>query len=367
MKNTKKNTVTFREGILSVTLFAYGSSAVMGINLRIEQDAWIAILAAAVITIPFFLIYSRIIVLFREKNLYEISEILLGKIGGKIVSALLTWYCIHLAALVIRNFSEFIQISSMPETPQIPIAIILMLTSAYLASSNMRSVGKWSVVCIFIIIFLMIFTFAASIKHFKIDDILPIMEYPLKKIVMSSILVVSFPYLETVVFLCIGETLKKDCKPHRVHLYSLSLMVIMFLMVFFRNITLLGRKMMEISYYPSYLTARIIEVGGFATRMEGSISLNFLIGGITKIVVCIMAAANGLKSIFNFANYRTMVLPSALFALALSTILYSNTMEMYNFIKYYAIYAMPFQIVIPIILWIAGEIYTRKKNKAPLN
>ena len=76
-----------------------------------------------------------------------------------------------------------------------------------------------------------------------------------------------------------------------------------------------------------------------------------------------MAAANGLKSIFNFANYRTMVLPSALFALALSTILYSNTMEMYNFIKYYAIYAMPFQIVIPIILWIAEKFIPERKTR----
>ena len=365
MNNVKKSEVTFRQGILCVTLFAYGSSAVMGINLRVEQDTWIAILLAAVLTIPFFLVYSRIITLFRGKNIYEISETLLGKIGGKIVTVLLTWYCIHLAALVMRNFSEFVQISSMPETPQVPIAILIMLASAYLASSSMRCVGKWSVVGIVVIFSVIILTLMATIKHFKIDDILPIREYPWKKIIMSSYMVVSFPFLETVVFLCLGETLEKDCKPHMVHLYSLMLMVIMFLMVFFRNITLLGRKMMEISYYPSYLTARIIELGGFATRIEGSISFNFVVGGITKIAVCIMAAANGLKSMFNFPSYRTMVFPAAFLALAISVTLYSSTMEMFNFIKYYAIYAIPFQIIIPLILWIAGEIYTRRKNKAP--
>jgi spore germination protein KB len=46
--------------------------------------------------------------------------------------------------------------------------------------------------------------------------------------------------------------------------------------------------------------------------------------------------------------------------LTLSVILYINVMEMFDFIKIYPVYAVPFQIIIPVTIWIAAERKVRK-------
>lgn len=139
------------QAIVAITLFTFGSSVVMGINSNVGQDIWIAILLASVLTVPLFLMYARILDNFPNKNLFEISEILFGKVFGKIVTVLLVWYSLYLAALVLRNYSEFTQVGTMLETPQVPILILFVITTAYLAkkwpAGNRQVVGYYDSHC----------------------------------------------------------------------------------------------------------------------------------------------------------------------------------------------------------------------------
>ena len=125
----------------------------------------------------------------------------------------------------------------------------------------------------------------------------------------------------------------------------------------------LGPEMISVEYFPSYSTARIINLGDFLSRIEGSISVNFMLAGVSKLAVCLIAASRGMASLFNIENWRRLVVPMALMALMLSTILYRNTMEMFSFIKYYGYYVIPFQILLPLILWAFSEIGERRKRR----
>jgi spore germination protein KB len=49
-------------------------------------------------------------------------------------------------------------------------------------------------------------------------------------------------------------------------------------------------------------------------------------------------------------------------AMGLCAILFKSTMEMFAFAAYYPYYAIPFQILIPLVVWIGGEIHV-KRNK----
>ena len=143
MKNEK---ATFSQVMFSIVLFNFGSSVVIGITGGVEQDGWFTILLASLLVIPLFLVYGRIIRLFPQKDLFQVLELIFGKIAGKVLTVLYIWYAVYLSALVLRNFSEFIQVSTMPETPQLPILILMVLTTVYLVRSSMSSIGKWSLV-----------------------------------------------------------------------------------------------------------------------------------------------------------------------------------------------------------------------------
>ncbi len=358
----QKEKLTLNQAMFSVVLFNFGSSAVMGANTSVGQDGWITILVATIMAVPLFIMYSRMLQLFPEKNLFQIAELLFGTIGGKIISVLFVIYPIYLAALVLRNFSEFTQISIMAETPQLPITIIVALTAVYLAKSGMRTMGKWSIIMVGFVLSVLLFTIIASIKQIEVSNLLPVMSSPAKEVAKTSLQFFSFPYAETVLFLCLGDTLGREARSYKMFLWSLIAAAVLFLLVFFRNMTLLGQSLMSIILFPSYETARIIQVGGFIERIEGGISTNFLLAGILKVAVCLLAVNKGLVSIFRLKNNNALVLPAGLLAIALGTILYHNTMEMFAGVDYYFYYAIPFQVILPAIIWVAGELHVRKSR-----
>jgi spore germination protein KB len=171
----------------------------------------------------------------------------------------------------------------------------------------------------------------------------------------------SFPFAETVLFLCIASIFKKNENPYKIYIKGLIIGGIIILIVVLRNLLVLGPNINNNMYFPSYITTRIVELGGRITRIEGAVTINFILAGITKVSICLLAAAKGISKIFNIRNHKELVVPSAIIILALCSFLYSNIIEMFSFIEVYTIYAFPFQFIIPIVVWIASEIKAKKK------
>ncbi|MGX8700975.1 GerAB/ArcD/ProY family transporter [Caproiciproducens sp.] len=360
----KKQYLSMRQAICVLTVYICGSSVVLGGNSEAGQDSWISLLLSQVITIPTVLVYAKIIKLFPEKNIFEAAEILFGKIGGKIITALFTWYALHLGALVLRNFSEYVEITAMPETPQLALMIVMILVTIYMARSGVETLGKWSLLSLVFIVSFMFLTVILLYNQLNMNNFLPVMEHSTKTILTSSYGVFSFPFAETVLFLALADSIKKEDSPFKIYVWAEVLGALIMLIVALRNIAALGAAMLKVQLFPSYSAARIISLTDFLARVEGFISTNFILGGITKITVCLLAASKGLAGLFNIQDCRKLVLPVSLCTLALCSILYRNTMEMTNFLEIYKIYAVPFQLVIPVMIWTGGEIRARMQRKA---
>jgi spore germination protein KB len=110
------------------------------------------------------------------------------------------------------------------------------------------------------------------------------------------------------------------------------------------------------------VTVKLIDVADYFARIEGFISMNFILAGIIKITVCLMAATKGTARLFGINNYRKLLLPVSLLVVALSVIVYKNVMEMFDFLKFYTYYAIPFQVIIPLVVWIAAVVRIRKRR-----
>jgi spore germination protein KB len=363
MASMNKQVISSRQAICIITVYICGSSVVLGGFTDAEQDSWLSLLLAQIIVMPVLIIYARIMKLYPEKNIYEIINILFGRVIGKAITILFTWYAIHLAALVLRNFSEFIEIVAMPETPQLPLMISMILVTVYLARNGIQILGKWSVIVLPIIVLIMFLTIALLLGAMDFSNILPIMNHSTKVIFSGAYQIFTFPFAETVLFLAVADSVNKKDNPYKIYSCGVAFGALILLFVLFRNIEAIGPVLMKSEYFPSYIAARIINVSDFLVRIEGSISINFIFGGITKITLCLLAASKGLASLFNIQDYKKVLLPVSLSALALCSILYTSTIEMINFLKIYSIYVIPFQIIIPVLVWIGAEIRTRiEKN-----
>ena len=356
--------LTSQQTTAILLMFLFGSSAVIGVSNNIAQDSWISLLLAFVFAVPILLVYARIMRLNPKIDLFAAFGYNFGKIAGKIAAALMAWYALHLCGMVMRNFSEFIQISALLDTPQLPVLGIMLVTVCYLARCGCKALGKWAVVTAPIVLGIVGITVLLSINILKYHNILPVMEHSVGEVARDAFQIFSFPFAETVLLLGIADAIDTHEKPAGIYLRAAGFGTGILLLITLRNLLVLGPSVMSISFFPSYMAARIISLGDFLSRIEGSISINFMLAGITKITLCLIFASRGIAYLFDFNDWRNLVLPTGVLAMMLSVILYQDTMEMYAFIRYYPYYAALFQIVLPVALWITSEVRARRKKPA---
>ncbi len=359
----RKDPITFTQSVFTLVLFIFGSSVVLGVSGVAKQDAWVSLITATAMMVPLMLVYARIMRLYPETDLFDILEILFGKIIGKVLIALITWYALHLCSLVVRNFTEFMQIVAFPETPQLPMMISLILVTAYLAISGVNVLGKWSMIMFPIVVLTVILTIVMATVDLDFTNIQPILANGFQKILSGGYQILTFPFAETVLFLGVAGSVRKEINPYKIYGTAVLTGSLILLLIILRNILILGGPMISASYFPSYTTARILHVSDFLTRVEGTITMNFLLSGIVKITLCLIVAAKGISKLFAIDDYKQMIMPTSMMVVALCAIVYTSAMEMFGFIVYYQVYAIPFQLFIPAAVWITAEIRNKMQSK----
>lgn len=362
----QKEVITQKHAVSMMILFIIGSTMVLGVGAEAKQDVWISIPLAMLIATPMLFVYARIVKLFPGNSLYDILEILYGKIFGKIISVLFIWYSLHLGSLVIRNITEFIQIVSIPETPQFILVISVGLLNIYFIKLGIEVVGRWArIIFIFSIISIFIL-FALSTTQIHPENIKPVLYNGLQPIIKSATTVFSFPMAETVVFLSFLGALREKDSPYKVYYKGMLIAGITITIAAVRNVMVLGVELASTLYFPSYSSVSLINISNFLQRAEIMITIIFLLSGFIKICVCLFSTCIGIAKLFNFKDYRDIVIPTALIMINITYIIYGSAMEMFDWAtKIYKFYAFPFQVILPIIILITAEIKTRTmKNKS---
>ncbi len=361
-----KDKITLRQAVCIVFTFIMGTFVILNVYPEAEQDTWFSIMMAAVAAIPLILVYARIIRLFPGRDIFEIIQTLFGSIIAKALILLLVWYSLNLCGLVMRSFSDFINVTALPETPQLPILIIIALLAAYVIKSGIESLGKLSVALLVIILLAILATILLSLNKIDFTNIQPVLSHDIGELSASAFSFLMLPLSETVVTLCITDAIKKTDSPRKIYFLGIIPCVAVIIIVLLRNIVLVGVPMMLAEYYPSYIAVRVIKLGDVLSRVEGLISMIYILAGLIKAAVCMMCAAKGISSLFGVKDYRRLVMPVALIGLAISAIIYRDSMELVAFFKPYSFYMLLFGVLIPLIIWVTAEVKAKKGRRLPL-
>lgn len=343
--------------------FIIGSSAVFGFDASAKNDVWISLIISIFISIPIVIMYSRILKLYPQKNLYEIVYEIFGKVGGAILSIIFIFYSFQLGTLVVRNFTEFIRTVSLDATPQLILSIFIVLFCLWILKSGLEVLGRLSIVFVILITIIVALTFIFLMKDMKFDNIKPILGNSMQPILTSAFSAFTFPFGETVLFMVVLSSVRKIDSPLKVYSTSVFIAGLLLVLALLRNIFILGFPTLDLLYFPSYSSVSKLNIGDFITRIEIVIATNFLFGGIIKISVCLYSTAKGVAKLFNINNYKDVLTPISLFMITFSGIIYNNIMQMFEFIKIYSYYAPIFQLILPVLIWVFAEIKAHKVKK----
>ncbi|KXG74735.1 GerAB/ArcD/ProY family transporter [Thermotalea metallivorans] len=363
-----KEVISDKQGISLVILFIMGSTLVLGTGAEAGKDSWLAILVAAAFACPVVLMYSRLLALSPGKDLFYISEWVLGRMLGKGIGLLYIWFAFHLGALVIRNFGEFINTISLPETPKIIPMTGLVLLCLWAVKSGIEVLGRWGELGLIVLLILIFLTIGLLVPKMDWRNIQPFLQKGFKPIGKGALAVFSFPFAETVVFAGVFSVLQRKNSIYRVYLWGLLLGAAIVWATAFTEILVLGEGEYTTILFPAHSTVRRINIRNFIQRLEIIPAIAFLGGGFIKVSICLFSACYGIARVCNYEDYRIVASPVALLMLNLSHWIYDSTMEMFDWaFQVWPYYAFFFQVILPAILLVAGEIKNRQGKGAGKN
>lgn len=348
--------ITGRQAIAMVALFVTGSSLILGISKNADQDSWMGFLVGFLAFLPMLYLYSRLMGHFPGKGFFDICIEVFGPVIGRIAIGLMAWYALHLGALVMRDFSEFIKVTTFDQMPQLISLICLAWLVIWATRGGVEVLGRSSSVMLPVLIVIVAGTVVFLMKEMHVENLLPVGEN-LDGVPKDALTDFAYPLAETVLFLAILGALKDNQKPGKPMLAGVAIGgAIVLFGGFIRNVLVMGFPLVSDINFTSFNVVSIAIVGGFLARIEALVTANLLMAGFVKISVCLLAASKGFARILNTADHRPFAAPLGLLMVALASIAYDYTMDMFAFLDVYKYYALVFQVFIPVALAIVAEV-----------
>lgn len=352
-----------RQGIYIIIMFFTGSFVIVGTNIAAKQDVWISIILTTLVSIPMLFVYSKLLTTYPGKNIYEILIEVFGRIAGRLISLLFIWYSLHLGALIIRNYSEYINIVAFPETPQMISVFFIGLLCIWITKAGIEVLGRWASFTAPIIFVILAVTICLSLTNADYGNIKPVLYDGISPVLSTSFSFLFFPFLEVVIFTAILNTLIDSKQTFKVFFISIIIGSITLLFVMMRNILVLGPEIINDVYFPAILAVEVINISVFIQRIEVVVSIVFIFGVFVRISVCLLAASIGVTKVLGIDNNKYLVAPLGFVMMCTSFLVFNSSMEMFEWAnKYYSYYAIPFQIVLPLITLIVAKIKIKFQN-----
>ncbi|NLB53534.1 MAG: endospore germination permease [Syntrophomonadaceae bacterium] len=349
---------------LSVLLagFVLGSSVIIIPGGDAGHDAWIAIALGLMEGLFIAWIFTALVTRFKDKTIIEINDLVFGRILGKLISILFVWYFFHLGALVLNDYVHFFRLQLYPATPKTIMLLILMLVCASTVNRGIEVLARCSLILVPFTIGIILIDTMFLIPQIDLNNLMPILDVPIGNLLLAAHSAASFPFAETVAFVMILAFLNKSEKGGPAVSKGLILAGLVLIIASVRNNAVLG-PMTAAYNYPSYQTVQAIDIGEILTRVEILVAINFITMGFLKISVLLYGTVLGLSQVLNLKSYRPIILPVGILMVLLALTNVGNTIELFEFShNSYPIYAVPFQIIIPLIALMVVKL--RKMPKA---
>lgn len=328
--------------------FIFGSSLVLTPGRGAEHDAWLAVLLGSAGGLLLAWLYTVLANRFPGKTLVEVLDAVYGRFLGKLIAAAFLWYFLHLGALVLANFVTYLSSLIMCcKTPKVVFPLLITLVCVSAACKGVEVITRCSEVLVPPVLILIVLDTILLAGHMKLKYLLPVMEAPLPRLLSAAHSVASFPFAETVVFLMVLPFLNKEREAFPSAAKAAVLTGSLLAAIVARNSAVLGPTE-KAFIFPSFQAIMLIDIAEI-TRMEALVSFIIVTMGFLKITTLLYAAALGTAQVFKLRSYQPLVFPIGILMVIIGLYSSPSTTEMLQFAeKVYPIYALPFQVGIPL-------------------
>ncbi|WP_308636540.1 GerAB/ArcD/ProY family transporter [Paenibacillus silvisoli] len=281
----------------------------IGPALRIaKQDAWISILVGGCIGASIAYINACISRLFPDQTLIKFSEFIFGKWVGKIVSLLYfaTWYSV--AAVILRDAADFLQLVLFRKTPMFMIVGIILLLMLYINYiGGLPALGRFSEIASPLMLVVIITTFLFNLKNVQPHLIRPIYEDTgLTTILKGSMIYASFLGEAYFIFMLMPflKTPRKAGKDLLLVILTTTLTVTLATIFV---IMLFGPHYPANFLYPYFFAVRFISLLDFIENMDIWLMLVWLFAVFLKLSLYMFICSYGTAQWLGIKKWKNII------------------------------------------------------------
>ncbi|GED55029.1 spore gernimation protein [Brevibacillus borstelensis] len=344
--------------ILGTTLFVLIGRLVV----QAGQDAWLMPLWAGSFGILVGLFWIFLFRYYPGKSLVQIPLEAWGRSLGTLVSVLYFLYFCILAGWVLRNLSDFLNGTIMPETPKTVFHVMFLLVAFYTVAQGTEAIGRLNQIITPFLFFPFWFVLLLAMVNWDWGRLQPAFHSDLGAILQYHSFL-GFPYMETIALTILFPLVKQGAtRPFLLGLMTASLSLSMTL---FMIIGLLGVERASQLTFPVYTTVQEISIGEVIVNIHSIISVILLILIFIKLLVLVYGASETLRQVFRPKTRWPHFLGLTILLSATALSIYENPIQNEEWDeKYTFIYDSFFVLLIPFLLlvttWVKRTFEKRK-------
>ncbi|MFD1019453.1 GerAB/ArcD/ProY family transporter [Thalassobacillus hwangdonensis] len=326
-----------------------------------SPDLWMSIIYGAVAVSIISTLYVSLSQRYPGCSLYEMAPAIMGKFIGSVINLYYVFYCLVVAAYILRITAGIINNYLLDTTPLPVIIGCFLIVSLYLISNGAGDVVRFFQLYFPIMLFMFVVLCLLSIKDVDIQNVRPVFSNELLSSIGGvTITFFSFLGLEFLLFFA-SLVKKKPAKKLLVTLWiSIWLTTAIYVTFHIISIGVLGVEELKEITFPTIEMAKSIEFKGFFfERFE----LIFLFGWLTTAFTSFTAYAFAMTLGFHklFSRSKLMLIPAGA-AIFLLSLFPKGLTEVFHYSSYVSIISIIATVALPLLLLVVSLI--RGKNYA---
>ncbi|WP_209121595.1 GerAB/ArcD/ProY family transporter [Alkalihalobacillus sp. BA299] len=267
-----------------IVVFEVGSTTLFALGIGAKQDAWIVILAAALVGLGLLWIYTEIPKYYPNQNFAEILDDTLGK---KLAAPLLFLFGLEFINIASHNFYEFgvlIKMTALNQTPIIVILYLFMAVLIYILNLGFEVLARTVELLLpyFLIFLVTIYILTLFSGQFDFSALRPVLGNGIQPILSELHTVIAFPFGEMVVFLMFWHYVNKPQLLRKTAFFAVGLGAVLLTISLIVMISVLGPELAANSEIPLLEAILSINIGEIITNLDSIAVFIMFIGGFYK-------------------------------------------------------------------------------------
>lgn len=274
-----------------------------------NQDVWIDFLLSAVYSVIFCLPVLYLTNKFRGIGLYQIGELILGKIFGRIV---IYFYSLVLMFITLRFTVQiliFIDSSVFPETPSWGLMIFIFIPVVYAAYKGIGSISRIAPTIVVFVIFTVFMFALLSYNKMNFGELFPILADSSLKDINTGAVNTGMIFSEIIILPVLSPYIRKNASINRIFGVSLGIFVIIGMFILIPTMTVLGVNIAQHARNPYYLFTRQVETYDFIQRVESFNIIAWFMAILLKQALYTYMISKILSDSFKAKSHKHFVLP----------------------------------------------------------